>query len=95
MDADLSPYLILTVTSELWPSRQDWHRARILVWTLLILAALTTGLCISFKLLVLNDALVNSLASVALYLDFAFAVLLALDLVFLFAAEGIVQFMRK
>ncbi len=90
-----APYLILTVTSELWPSRADWHGARWLVWTIILLGLLALGLSWYLKYLVIDDALLISLSSVALYLDFAFAVLLALDLVFLFFAEGIVQLMRK
>src|SRR5579875_2540560 len=31
-----APYLILTVTSELWPSRQDWHGARWLLAGLVV-----------------------------------------------------------
>lgn len=90
-----APYLILTVTSELWPSRADWHGARWLVWSIVVLSLLALGISWYVKYLVIDDALLISLSSVAIYLDFALAVLLALDLVFLFVAEGIVQMMRK
>jgi hypothetical protein len=90
-----APYLILTITSELWPSRTDWRGARNLVLTLVILAVIMLGISLYFKFLVLNNALLHSLAHVALYVDLAFAALLALDLIFLFVAEGIVQLMRR
>jgi hypothetical protein len=90
-----APYLILTITSELWPSRTDWRGARNLVLALIILALITSGVTLYFRLLVLNDALLHSLAHVALYVDLAFAALLVLDLIFLFIAEGIVQLMRR
>jgi hypothetical protein len=90
-----APYLILTVTSELWPSRTDWRGARGCVLALLVVVVIALGISLYVKLLVLNNALILSLANLAVYLDIAFAVLLALDLLFLFLAEGIVQLMRK
>jgi hypothetical protein len=90
-----APYLILTITSELWPSRTDWRGARTLVLALLVLALIALGIALYVRLLVLNDALILALANLAKYIDLAFAALLVLDLVFLFIAEGIVQWMRR
>ncbi len=90
-----APYLILTVTSELWPSRTDWYNARWLVIALLILAVATLVILWVGKVLIFDDAFVRSLSSIALYVDFAFIVLLALDAVFLLVAEMIVQSMRR
>src|SRR5437588_4935886 len=90
-----APYLILTVTSELWPSRQDWHGARWLVGTLLAMALLAVAFLWFARVLVLNDALILAIASIATYIDFAFLVLFALDIVFLLIAEAIVQGMRR
>ena len=90
-----APYLILTVTSELWPSRQDWYGARWLVIGLLTLVLVTLVVLLASKVLIFNDALLLSLSSVALYIDFAFLVLLALDAIFLIVAEGIVQGLRR
>ena len=90
-----APYLILTVTSELWPSRQDWYNARWLVIALLILVIATIVILYVGKVLIFDDALLISLASIAFYIDFAFIVLLALDVVFLLVAEVIVQGMRR
>src|ERR1700736_430357 len=66
-----APYLILTVTSELWPSRQDWRGARWLVGGLLILAIVTLALLLASKVLIFGDALLLSLSTSALYIDFA------------------------
>jgi hypothetical protein len=90
-----APYLILTITSELWPSGTDWHGARIFVYGLIALALLALGISLYFKFLVLNIALLDALANVAVYLDVALGALLVLDLIFLFIAEGIVQLMRR
>ncbi len=90
-----APYLILTVTSELWPSSQDWHGARWLVGGILILASVTVALLSLTGYLVFNDALLHSASSVATYIDFALLVLVGLDIVFLVIAEAIVQLMRR
>lgn len=90
-----APYLILTITSELWPSRTDWYNARWLVIALLVFAIATIVILWVGKVLIFNDALLISLSSMALYADFAFMVLLALDVVFLLVAEMIVQGMRR
>jgi hypothetical protein len=90
-----APYLILTVTSELWPSRQDWHGARWLVGGLLILAFVTLVILLAARILIFDDALLRALSSIAFYIDFAFIVLLALDIVFLVVAEVIVQGLRR
>ncbi len=90
-----APYLILTVTSELWPSHQDWRGARWLVGGLALLTLLIIVLLWSTKALVFNEALLLSISSIAFYIDFAFLILLALDIIFLLAAEVIVQAMRR
>jgi hypothetical protein len=45
--------------------------------------------------LVFDDALLLSLSTSALYIDFALIVLLALDVIFLLVAEVIVQALRR
>jgi len=90
-----TPYLILTITSELWPSSQDWHGARWLVGGILILALVTIAILWFTRSLVFNDALLHNLSSIATYIDFALLVLLGLDIVFLIVAEVIVQIMRR
>ena len=87
-----APYLILTVTSELWPSRQDWRGARWLVYTLIF------AFILALFLVWYSNQLTNVLVvttSIASHIDFALVVLLALDLIFLLAAEAIVQAMRQ
>lgn len=86
-----APYLILSVTSELWPSHQDWHGARWFVLTLAALAAL-------FLVAVWYAQRFEDLLAVATFvssrIDFALTVLLALDLIFLVIAEGLVRLVR-
>jgi hypothetical protein len=89
------PYLILTVTSELWPSSQDWRGARWFVGGILFLAIAAIALLWLTGHLAFNDALLQNIASPAKYLDFALLVLIGLDLVFLVIAELIVQLMRR
>lgn len=87
-----APYLILTVTSELWPSRQDWHGARWFVSGLLVLAV---GLLL---ILWYTDQLPTMLkisAFVAAHIDFALLILLGLDLLFLIIAEALVHAVRR
>ncbi len=81
-----APYLILTVTSELWPSRQDWRGARWLVICLLIAGILAGLLCWISGLLVFNNALLLSVSSVSNAINFVLLILLALDLAFLLIA---------
>jgi hypothetical protein len=83
-----APYLILTVTSELWPSRQDWHSARWFVTVLgLLLALLLVVLWYTNSLL----PLVPGVVSVASHIDYALLALLVLDLIFLLIAEMLVR----
>jgi hypothetical protein len=89
------PYLILTVTSELWPSSQDWRGARWFVVGILLLAIVTIAILWATGSLVFNNALLQNISSIAKYLDFALLVLVGLDLVFLVIAELIVQLMRR
>ena len=89
------PYLILTVTSELWPSSADWRGARWFVGGILLLAILTMALLWLSGHLVFNNALLLSTSTIAKYIDFALLVLVGLDLIFLAIAELIVQLMRR
>ena len=89
------PYLILTVTSELWPSSADWRGARWFVGGLLLLIIVVIALLWLTGHLIFNNALLLSTSSIARYIDFALLVLVGLDLVFLAAAELIVQLTRR
>ncbi|HEX4207476.1 MAG TPA: hypothetical protein VHZ51_25410 [Ktedonobacteraceae bacterium] len=87
-----APYLILTVTSELWPSRQDWKGARWLVVTFALLVVLF--LCALWYFHQLAGMLILT-TFVASRVDFALLILLALDLCFLLIAEVIVRALRQ
>jgi hypothetical protein len=83
-----APYLILTVTSELWPSRQDWYSARWFVTALgLLLVLLLILLWYTNNLL----PLVPEAISIASHIDFALLTLLVLDFIFLLIAEMLVR----
>ncbi len=87
-----APYLILTITSELWPSRQDWRGARWFVLGLSLLLALVAALLwYTHRLL----AIVPIALFIASRVDFALFVLLVLDLLFLLCAEVLVQMVRR
>ncbi|GAC1376557.1 MAG: hypothetical protein NVS2B12_35980 [Ktedonobacteraceae bacterium] len=86
-----APYLILTVTSELWPSSQDWHGARLLVRTSLVLIAMFLGALWYFHRLA---DLLPMVLQISSHIDFALAALLALDLAFLVLAEVLVRISR-
>lgn len=89
-----APYLILTITSELWPSRQDWYGARWFVSGFLILITILLILLWSARILVFNHATLLATTSIATHIDFALLVLLALDIVFLLVAEVLVRIVR-
>jgi len=89
------PYLILTITSELWPSSQDWHGARWLVGGIAILALVAIAILWVTGNLVFNRALLDGVSSIATYIDFALLILLGLDIVFFIITEAIVQIMRR
>ncbi len=89
-----APYLILTVTSELWPSRQDWRGARWFVGGMSSLIVVAVAVLWLTKTLVFDNALLILTSSVATRIDFALLVLLGLDLVFLAIAEGLVRVVR-
>jgi hypothetical protein len=91
----LVPYLILTVTSELWPSSADWRGARWFVGGLMLLIMAIIALFWLTGHLVFNTALLLNTSSISKYIDFALLVLIGLDLVFLAVAELIVQLMRR
>jgi hypothetical protein len=82
-----APYLILTVTSELWPSRQDWRGARWFVVVFLTLAALLLALLWYSKYLVFNDATLQTVSSIAIHIDFALLLLLAVDVIFIIITD--------
>lgn len=86
-----TPYLILTVTSELWPSRQDWQGARWFVATVFLLAALALGL---LWYLHYANTLLQVSTFIASRVGFALIVLLALDFIFLIIAELLVRMVR-
>lgn len=89
------PYLILTVTSELWPSSQDWRGARWFVSGIVVLALVTIAVLWYTRYLVFNEALLHSTSSVATYIDFALLLLIGLDIIFLVIAEVVVQLLRR
>jgi hypothetical protein len=88
-----APYLILTVTSELWPSRQDWYSARWFVTALVLLLAILLAILwyTHFDLFPLAAGAI----SVASHIDFALLVLLVLDLIFLLIAEMLVRVVQR
>jgi hypothetical protein len=90
-----APYLILTVTSELWPSRQDWRGARWLVAVLLILAVFLVMLFWITGALVFNTTLLQNISNFSAAINFALLVLLGLDLVFLLIAELVARAVRQ
>jgi hypothetical protein len=79
-----APYLILTVTSELWPSRQDWTGARWFMIGLSVLVLLILGLLWYTQHL---GQVIALSAFIAARVDFALIVLIAFDIVFLLIAE--------
>jgi hypothetical protein len=89
-----APYLILTVTSELWPSRQDWRGARWLLVGLLVLIVLGGVFGWISGLLVFNTQLLASISGFSTAVNFVLLVLLALDLLFLLIAELLVRLVR-
>ena len=89
-----APYLILTITSELWPSSQDWHGARWFISGFLLFTATAILLLWLTKILVFNITLLNLISSIAVHIDLALLVLLALDLVFLAIAELLTHLSR-
>jgi hypothetical protein len=90
-----APYLILTVTSELFPSGQDWRGARWLVVVLLLVTILVLGFLWYFKVLVFNTALLYAISGIAAHIDFALLVLLALDLLLLLLSYGLLRLVRR
>jgi hypothetical protein len=87
-----APYLILTVTSELWPSSQDWRGARWFVSGFIILIGGIIGLLwyTGYSAIMLQVA-----TSVSLRIDIALLILFLLDLAFLIIAELLVQLVRR
>ena len=87
-----APYLILTVTSELWPSRQDWRGAGGLVTAIAVLVVLLLLIAWYFHYTV---TLLTIAVLVSSHIDFALLILLALDIVLLLLAQAIVIMMRS
>src|SRR5258708_17248702 len=79
-----APYLILTITSELWPSRQDWRGACWFVIYLSIFAAVVLIVLWYTGYLLPILPVIQFIAS---RIDFALLVLLVLDLFFILIAE--------
>ena len=90
-----APYLILTVTSELWPSHQDWRGARWFMTGVTILVILIIVLLWYTGVLLFNNATLLVVSSIAIHIDYVLVLLLALDLVFLLIAEGLVRVVRR
>ncbi len=90
-----APYLILTVTSEFWPSRQDWRGARWFLIGLTILLLAVIAFLYVLKYLVFNNALLQLVSTIALHIDLALGLLLVLDLLFLLIAELLLQIVRR
>jgi hypothetical protein len=86
-----APYLILTVTSELWPSHQDWRGAQRFVIALLVLLAATIAVLWYLKYM---PQVLHVTIFVASHINFALLVLLILDLAFLIMAEIIARIIR-
>ncbi|HEV2659702.1 MAG TPA: hypothetical protein VGU68_03835 [Ktedonobacteraceae bacterium] len=89
-----APYLILTVTSELWPSSQDWKGARRFVVGL-IGVLLLVALAFWYFHHINKAELLTVGTFVASRINFALLVLLALDIVFLIVAELLVRALRR
>jgi len=90
-----APYLIFTVTSELWPSRVDWHGANKLLIGLLILSLLALLSLWYLKVLVFDNATVQVTASIAMHIDYVLLILLALDILFFIIAEFVIRLVRR
>lgn len=86
-----APYLILTVTSELWPSSQDRREGRWFVLEVLLVGLVVIALLWFAHILIFNNALLRAVASVAFHIDFVLLALLALDFIFLLIAEALVR----
>jgi len=90
-----APYLILTVTSELWPSRQDWRGAYRLMVGILIFSLLVLLSLWFLKILAFDNATVQVIASIATHIDYVLLILLALDIFFFFIAEVVARLVRR
>lgn len=86
-----APYLILTVTSELWPSHQDWHGARWFVGGLTITCILALGILWYFHYFY---TMLQTMTAIASRVSFVLIVLILLDLAFLIVAEVLVRVVR-
>jgi hypothetical protein len=89
-----APYLILTVTSELWPSRQDWRGARWFLIVFLLLSALVLIVLRYSKYLVFDSATLQLTSSIATHIDFVLLLLLAIDIVFFIIADVLLRLMQ-
>ncbi len=89
-----APYLILTVTSELWPSSQDWKGARRFVIGLTCILLLALLAFWYFHRINQAELLIVG-TFVASRINFALLILLGLDLVFLIVAEILVRALRR
>nr|HET6902524.1 hypothetical protein [Ktedonobacteraceae bacterium] len=89
-----TPYLILTVTSELWPSKQDWRGARWFIVGFTLLTLLVGGLLWYARVLVFNNATLHTTSSIATHIDYVLLILLAIDIVFLVIADLLARIVR-
>ncbi|HLZ81266.1 MAG TPA: hypothetical protein VKP04_06515 [Ktedonobacteraceae bacterium] len=90
-----APYLILTVTSELWPSQPDWRGASRFVIGVILLTTLLIIVLWLFKVLIFNEATLLTVSSIATHIDFALVVLLAIDILFFIVAELLARLIRR
>jgi hypothetical protein len=89
-----APYLILTVTSELWPSSQDWKGARWFVGGFIFLLLLVS-LAFWYLHRVNQAELLAVSTLVASRINFALLILIGLDVAFLLVAEMLVRALRR
>ncbi len=86
-----APYLILTITSELWPSRQDWRGAR---WFVIDLSILIVFVLVALWYTGHLLPMLPVVQLIASRIDFALLILLALDVFFILIAETVVRIVR-
>jgi hypothetical protein len=87
-----APYLILTVTSELWPSSQDWRGAR---WFVAGFMLIVSGLIALLWYAGYAPVMLEVATAVSLRIDIALLLLILLDLCFLVVAELLVQLVPR
>lgn len=87
-----APYLILTITSELWPSRQDWKGAS---WFVIGLGVVLLLVLLLFWYTQRISQLFILATLVSSHIDFALGILLILDIIFMIIAEALVYLLYR